>query len=102
MTSQTELLQVQQALKEAMGGFVNLRAASSNEPYLGHKGSTTPMRITLPGHLLEPPSTQDLTLDMIARNIFDERSGRCYLLMYPDTDLGRQLSSTVNIVGTLP
>lgn len=97
MTSSEELAKVQKEIKETFGGFVSLRGPSSNDPYIGHKGSMDPIRITIPGEVLEPPRSKDVTLDMIVRNIFDERNNRCMILEYSDNELGRQMSSTLNI-----
>ena len=101
MTSEADLPKFSSMIKELFG-FMRLRGASVNDPYLGHKGSTEPASFSIPGRLLEPPQTADFVLNATVRHIFDERNGRCVLLVYPDNELGRQLSSTLNITDPLP
>jgi hypothetical protein len=55
-----------------MFGAIHLRGASINDPYLGHKGSSTPVSFNIPGNLLEPPSAKDFVLNLILRRIYDE------------------------------
>ena len=96
LTSEEDLAQTKQGMKELFT-FMSLRGPSVNDPYLGHKGSTTPVVITIPGHLLEPVRSNDYTLNLIVREIFDETNRRCIALLYPDNELGRRLGSTLNI-----
>jgi hypothetical protein len=101
MLTEADLAKDEGALKQ-MFGLVHLRGASINDPYLGHKGSSTPISFNFPGSLMEPPRATDLTLNFISRRIYDERNGRCIALTYPDSELGRQLSSTLNIARPSP
>jgi hypothetical protein len=101
VTSESDLPTVQSDLKEIMG-MMHLRGASVNDPYLGHKGSTTPFSLTIPGHLLEPPRAKDFVFNLMVHEIYDERNGRCIELMYPDSEIGRKLSSTLNITSPSP
>jgi predicted HTH transcriptional regulator len=56
-----------------------------------------PFSITFPGQIFEPPREKDIVIDFSVHEIYDERNGRCITFAYPDTELGQQLSSTLNI-----
>jgi hypothetical protein len=101
MTSGADLSQDNDALKEIFG-LLRQRSASINDPYLGHKGSSTPVSVVIPGKWLEPTRSKDFSINLIMRQIYDERDSRCIAFMYPDTELGRQLSSTFNIASPSP
>jgi len=77
--------------------MIHLRGPSISESYLGHKASVTPASLTVPGSVLLPPVAKDLTLNLMLKEIYDERNGRCVMIGYPDSEAGRQLSSTLNI-----
>jgi hypothetical protein len=34
---------------------------------------------------------------LMMKEIYDERNGRCVVIGYPDSEVGRRLSSTLNI-----
>jgi hypothetical protein len=97
MTLESDLATVEEGLKETLGGLVRVDGASINDPYLGHKGSSTPMTLTIPGGVLQPPTTQDYSLRFVAHEIYDEHNGRCLLLGHSDNELGQTISSTLNI-----
>jgi hypothetical protein len=93
----SDLPAVKEALKKMMG-MVTFRGTPVSEPFLGRKATMTPMAMTIPGGILDPKRKTDLVIDVVLREIYDEQNGRCVVLIYPDTDLGRQISSTLNIV----
>jgi hypothetical protein len=94
--SKDELPKIQKALQQLMG-FFQLRGPSVDDSYLGHKAAVTPASITVPGKLLEPPTAADFTMNLMVREVYDERNGRCITFLYPDSELGRLLGSTMNI-----
>ena len=86
---------------QQMFGMMRVRGASFVDSYLGHKESTTPISITFPGNLFSPP-TPDIVMNFMIREVYDERNSRCIELAYPDSELGRELVSTLNITDPLP
>ena len=82
---------------QQMFGMVHFRGPSVSDSYLGYQASTTPVSLTFPGQVLVPPQTAELSINILLRDIYDEPNGRCILLYYPDSDMGRMLASTLNI-----
>jgi hypothetical protein len=96
LLSESDLEKVQKSLTQMMG-MIHFRGASVSESYLGHKASVTPLSLTFPGDALEPPQATDLTFNMLMREIYDEHNGRCIKAFYPDSEMGKQVGSTLNI-----
>lgn len=96
VVSESDLQKMQQPLQQMMG-MMHFRGPSVSESYLGRKASVTPASLTFPGSMLLPPTAGDLTLDLMMKEIYDERNGRCVMIGYPDSEAGRRVSSTLNI-----
>jgi hypothetical protein len=86
---------------QQMFGLLHFRGPSVTDSYLGHQTSTTPVSAVFPGALLSPSQATDFTLNMVSRQIYDERNGRCITLIYPDSESGRLIASTLNITSPL-
>jgi hypothetical protein len=94
--SDPDLATVKNALKKMMG-MVNLRDTPTSEPFLGRASVVQKMTLTIPGSVLQPKAGKDYVIDMVMREVYDQQNGRCILLTYPDSDLGREIVSTLNI-----
>jgi hypothetical protein len=64
-------------------------------PYQGRKGFIMPMTITLPKDV--EPEQKPRTVKVLAHFILDDRKRRLITVMYEDTELGRQIFSTLNL-----
>ncbi len=77
---------------ESNFGMLALRGASVTDSYLGRKSYLTPIRL-----FISVPGTPMPVFDGLLRSIYDDRSGRCINFMYPDSEIGKDIASTLNI-----
>jgi hypothetical protein len=94
--SDAEMQEVKGAMKKMMG-MMAFSGSPVNEPFLGHKATRAPMTMTIPGEMMTPKRDKDLVVNITLREIFDEQNARCIVLFYADTDVGRQINSTLYI-----